>query len=510
MSDRGGGHNPEHALEEARVHALGKDLVSRLAMLLKTVRIHSVHNEALKFSVRIFVESANSLFGHLGDFTMRGDKDAIFINDIRIRPEIILWDNIVHLMKEMARRGAGGLVFSGTVSPQATRSLIEVLLDHEELDPEVGAALLNEKLAGHRVSSVSFLPRLSLVTHTQQVSTVGGGGKGGGAGGAGATAGRSVRVYSELLVTWRAYLESRQGQVPEVLRLRLLHAVQAAVDMLHEDHRWFIATASYRDQESYLAVHSVNMAVLSMAVGNRLELGRKALMNLGMSALYADSGMRRLTDNLVAPNEEEEEALTSHPFRSVMEIMESPALTRAQRDRILVAYEHHIGLDGSGFPLAIPGKPKHLFSHIITLADRYDELTSDRPDQEALSPIEAIEILYEESELYDHRLLPIFVNMLSPVPVGTVVQLSTGEVAVVASPAESSALNLRPIVRIVLSPDAVAVAPVSFDLTSRGPDGRFLAHIVEVLPKDVLEGVGIAEVLFSSADYVDLGGAGTE
>ena len=75
-------HNKD-LLQEAQIQALGKNLVSRLAMLFKTVRIHSVQNEALRYSVKILVEAANALFTRLGDYTLRGDVDSVFVNDYR-------------------------------------------------------------------------------------------------------------------------------------------------------------------------------------------------------------------------------------------------------------------------------------------------------------------------------------------------------------------------------------------------------------------------------------------
>ena len=265
----GGRGQQASLMEEARVHALGKDLVSRLAMLLKTVRIHSAHNQALRYSVKIFVQSANSLAQHLGDFTLRGDADSVFINEIRIRPEPIVWENIVQLMAELNRRGAGGLNFNGAILPATARRLLEVLMEYEELDASEGAQTLNAALHSSGITTVSFLPRLTLVTEApafaeQEI----------------ARATRAIQIYTELLVTWQAYLAIQDPHVPDVIRGRLLTAVQASVDMLHEDPEWFISAACFRKPEGYQAVHAVNTAILSMALGYFMDLKRK-LMDLG-------------------------------------------------------------------------------------------------------------------------------------------------------------------------------------------------------------------------------------
>ncbi len=480
-------------LEEAAVHALGKDLVSRLAMLMKTVRIHSVQNSALQYSVKIFNQAANSLYSHLGDFTLRGDVDAMFVEDVRIRAEPILWDNIVHLLKELGNRNVGGISFTGPVNPVVVRSFLGVLLDHTQLDGPQTAKTLNEALAAKGVTQIRFLPRMSLVTDATAILDE-----------EEAHAKSAVRLYAELLVTMKAWMTVQEPEVPEILRGRLLQGVQNLVDLLHDAPEWVMSAAMYRDEKEYRVVHAVNMCILSIALGHRIDLPRKGLMNLGMAALYADSGMRRMGISLAAEVEPgslaERHGVEEHPLHSVKEILQTPALTRAQRDRILVAYEHHTGRDGTGFPPRIKGKPKHLFSTIVSIADRYDALTSDQPDLSAQSPSQALETIAKEAGVHDSRLLSIFMHMMGPFPLGTVVELSTGETAVVFRQSIDQRFRHRPLVKIFRSADGTLVEPTVFDLTACTAHNDFLAHIKRVLPTPKLENMTMAQVLFAQAE----------
>lgn len=484
-------------LQEARIHAMGKDLVSRLAMLFKTVRIHSVQNSALQYSVKIFVEAANTLYQNLGDYTLRGDVDSIFINDTRIRPEAILWDNIVHLLRELAARGVGGITFSGPLTPVAARKLLQVLLENAGMDIDEGAGILNEQLRSGGVAVVTFLPRMSLVTDAQPIVEE-----------ELAKAYRAIRAYTELLVTWKAYLGITDSEVPEIIRSRLLTAVQAAVDMLHDDPDWFVSSACFRQPDLYVVVHAVNTAMLSMAVGRRIELSRKALMNLGMAAMYASAGLRRFGVSrqmeVLPGGRAASMGIDAYPLDSVKEVLQTPALTRAQRDRILVAYEHRIGEDGSGFPPPIVGKRKHLFSSIVSICARFDDLTSDLPGQEAVNPSEAVGILTKEAQKHDPRLLAVFVHMLGPFPIGTVVELSTGEIAVVFRNNPDSRFQARPLVKIVADSAGATVSPALFDLTDGDAQGSFLAWIRRALPASALpEGLDAAQVVFAQASGIE-------
>jgi hypothetical protein len=460
-------------MEEAQIHALGKDLVSRFAMLLKTVRIHSVNNAALQYSVRIFCDAAQSLYGHLGDYTLRGDIDSMFVDNIRIRAEPILWDNIVHLLTEFADRRIGGLRINGPLDPIETRKLLQLLLDFPALTAAEGARHLNEQALVRGLTHLEFMPQMTLIAESTSLMSE-----------QEAQAKRAIRVYAELLVVMHTYLTSTTPTVPEFLRGRMLQAVQAAVDLMHEDPEWLLSAATFRKDDERLPVQAVNTTLLSLALGQRLELGRKALLNLGMSALFSTTGFRRIGVSLAGEIAKgslvDTEGPGIQPLECVKEILQTPALTRGQRDRILVAYERCQGRDGSGYPRAIPGKPKHLFSSIVTITDRYCHLATSQNDREALSPPEALAALASRESFFEPRLLRIFTHLMGPFPIGTLVVLDTGEVAVVAKgPRDRSQLS-RPRVRILTDRNGLPVVPVDFDLlTKRG--GKYAASIREVV-----------------------------
>jgi len=476
-------------MEEARIHALGKDLVSRFAMLLKTVRIHSVNNAALQYSVRIFCEAAQALYGHLGDFTLRGDIDAMFVDNIRIRAEPILWDNIVHLLREFSDRRIGGIRFAGPLDPIETRKVLQLLLDFPALTAAEGARMLNEQALARGLTHIRFMPQMTLIAESTTLINK-----------EEAKAKRAIRIYAELLVVMHTYLAVQEISVPEFLRGRMLQAVQAAVDLMHEDPDWLLAAATFRKDDERVAANAVNSTLLALALAQRLDLGRKALLNLGMSGLFASTGYRRIgvkPDGTIAKGSlADTEGIAIQPLESVKEILQTPALTRGQRDRILVSYERCLGRDGTGFPKAIPGKPKHLFSSMLTIADRFADLTTDAPDRPAMSPPEAMAELTKRESFFEPRLLRIFAHMMGPFPVGTIVVLDTGEVAVVArSPRDREQLH-RPRVRILTDRNGIPVAPVDYDLAERR-GGRYGASVRNVLRRSQVPQLDPVAALFT-------------
>ena len=476
-------------LQEAEIQALGKNLVSRLAMLFKTVKIHSAQNAALRYSVKIMVQAANALHARLGEYTLRGDIDSMFVNEYRIRPDVLLWDNIVHLLKELANRGVGGINFSDPLTPGDVRHLIQTIQENPKLAVESGAEVLTRKLAAVGVGHLSFLKRMSLVTGAQAMAQKDV-----------AMSFQAIRAYSELLVTWKAYLDISDEQVPDVIRARLLTAIQNSVDMQHDEPSWFLSTACFRRPDLHLAVRTVNQAVLAISLGAALDFTRKSLMNLGMATMFASSGLRNFGLSHEFEVEEGGEAgrigLEAYPLKSVKEILQTPALTRGQRDRIIVAYEHRMHRDDAGYSARLGGKPKHLFSEIVSLVARYVDLTSDFGDRTALSPTAALEQLTREESRFDSRLLRVFIRMLGPFPVGAVVQLSTGEIAVVFRQSGDPRLCRRPVVKIVRSRRGLPVGPAVFDLSQTDEGGNFFAGIVRPVPAALVEDLEPTKIVF--------------
>ena len=129
-------------------------------------------------------------------------------------------------------------------------------------------------------------------------------------------------------------------------------------------------------------------------------------------------------------------------------------ILRAQRGHlsipsIHVALQHHEKYDGTGYPRGLAGTDIHEYSRIVSIADVYDAVTSDRPYRKALLPHEAYELmLFNGSQHFDPMILPLFLQRIAIYPVGTVVRLNNGDIGVVTSvPPE---MPLRPTLRLIL------------------------------------------------------------
>ena len=113
---------------------------------------------------------------------------------------------------------------------------------------------------------------------------------------------------------------------------------------------------------------------------------------------------------------------------------------------------HHERFDASGYPAGVPIRQIPLLGRIAGIVDSFDAMTSVRPFRPALSRSAALQVLYRErGHLYQPELVEQFVQCLGVYPVGTLVELSTGEVGIVM--AQNPTRRLRPKLMLLTNPD---------------------------------------------------------
>ena len=172
-------------------------------------------------------------------------------------------------------------------------------------------------------------------------------------------------------------------EVQDTATLPLLEAeavVRSLSVAMHSDSQMIIPLLQLKEFDQYTTTHSTNVAVLAMALAEYLELGAKDVRNYGVAGLLHDLGKVRVPKEiLVKPGkltEQERDVMRLHP--------EDGARIILQRERKLdlaatVAYEHHIMLNGTGYPHLHYHRNCHHASHLVHICDFYDALRTNRP-----------------------------------------------------------------------------------------------------------------------------------
>ncbi len=188
-----------------------------------------------------------------------------------------------------------------------------------------------------------------------------------------------------------------------------------------------------RRHDSYTYSHAMNCCALMAAFGRHLGFSDETLRDMATGGLLLDIGKTAIPETLLeradALTDSERSIVRGHLQHSVRLYDESGANNFYVRE---IIHTHHERQDGSGYPYRLAGNAIPLFGHIAGIVDSYDAMTSSRPYRAAVSRYEALQYLYRErGSLYHSDLVEQFVQCLGVYPVGTLVELSTGEVAVV-------------------------------------------------------------------------------
>jgi HD-GYP domain-containing protein (c-di-GMP phosphodiesterase class II) len=217
--------------------------------------------------------------------------------------------------------------------------------------------------------------------------------------------------------------------------------------------------------DNYLYNHSVNSAILSLAIGNILKFPTHRLIELGVAALLHDIGMLRLPPNLYMSDKPldpvEKKNILAHTIAGYKNLK---ALS-VPENIALVALEHHERLDGSGYPRALRAEQLAAYTRIVAVACSFDGITAERPFKDSLDGHHGIiDLLKNNKNRYDENVLKALVFAISLYPVGTFVLLSNNAIGVVikTNPANPKC----PIVKILVDKNGVQMTETVLIQTS--------------------------------------------
>lgn len=188
-----------------------------------------------------------------------------------------------------------------------------------------------------------------------------------------------------------------------------------------------------KQYDDYTYTHSMYVGVLSAIIGMKIGLTKAQQIDLCTCGLLHDAGKMDIPIEIVnKPDQlcdEEFEEMKKHPDNAVERLRGNSCFSSVILNGIRT---HHEWMDGTGYPLGLKGKEIPLFGRILALADVYDALTSCRSYRKAWTSSEAIEYIMSGAQThFDHDVLQAFLKSVVAYPVGCIVKLSNGDIAIV-------------------------------------------------------------------------------
>ena len=255
--------------------------------------------------------------------------------------------------------------------------------------------------------------------------------------------------------------------------------VSNCVDSVIQNPDAMLLLSRLKNKDEYTSEHSLNVAIVSIAFGRHLGMDRDQLNEIGLCGMLHDMG------KIVTPQEvlnkpgrlegEEIEIMKRHPADGREILMSSSGIHDSVID---VAYGHHERLDGSGYPRGLESDKLSLYTKMVTIADVFDAVTSDRVYRDGVSSFQALRMLHSQrGQSYDPSLVIQFIECVGIFPIGTVVELHNGEIGLVVQ--THPRLKLKPKIRLLLDGNNTPLEPKVIDLATGAKDAAGLPYTIK-------------------------------
>lgn len=456
------------SLTDAQIRRAGRQLIFAVYGALRAVKLYPVENAAVQKALADVTSQARELLAAAGELELRMSGEFIFVNQTRLRLDLDNFASFSHLLALVRGAGIGAITIDPSVEAKDWLIFLSLLQAPASDDPSGRFDQMVEKLAGAGVSAFGLTPPSDQGDDDLEKAKE-----------------RAKRTYAQSVVATRELMTSvRMGASPNVKKIK--RVVQGIVDQILNEETSLVGLTTLRDYDEYTFTHSVNVCIFSVAVGKRLGLTKLQLYDLGMAALFHDIGKSRVPQALLTKadglSEVEWQQMAAHPWLGVLALFQVRGAQELPYRSMVVAYEHHMKIDLTGYPRTRRGRQMSVFSKIVAIADSFDAATSRRAYQSVpWSPAEVMREMRDNPRRgVDPVILKAFINLTGVYPVGTLVVLDTFELAIVHAVNPIPDMLSRPIVRIIADAMGNLNHPGTLaDLADRNTEGVYLRTIIK-------------------------------
>lgn len=451
-----------------REQKLGRKLINNLFVLLKTAYLHQQNNAALIRPLENIQETVNAIFVQTREdiLHLRLISNTFFLNDTMIRMDEGTFQNGEFLRVICEELDVGDWEFRNGCGEKEFRALMVTIVDTVRTGTSSGAPLnrdlgliqLKPRVPG-AIESQSLMGRRQFVLHTYAAA---------------------LAFSINMVALWP------QGKRPRLSAIKRI--VQSLLDVVEKDAVSLLGLMQLRAYRKRMANHFVNVAILSLVIGRHAGLDKRQLVRAGMTAFLHDLGAISLPPEIVESSvllgDAEQKELSKLPLLSVSFLAELAGGGVEGLVRLISVYENRAHVPAAR-TFQTHTKPDPVVQ-IITVADAYDYLTSPRMGNTSLRPDQALmELLRNEEGKYADWAVKLLAEGIGHYPIGTLVELDTGERGIVFDLPPDGAPVACPIIRLISDRDGEPVEGcVVVDLCEADAEGRPLRAIVRTLDTD--------------------------
>ena len=436
------------------------ELVRRLAAGLRSAELYAPNHPLVQRSTTALVTACSTYLRDASAVVVGFIGDDVVVNDTRLGKGSASLTGFVRGLRD---REIEKITFHNGVTPDEIKTFLAVLAERRSKEA------VDERLAAKGVRRVA-IGKLAIEDTPTDV---------------GIEAARRVygTAVNEAQTLWE---QAQAGDKPDPNTARKI--IDSLANIVTQDRTSLMALTALKKYDNYTFTHMVNVTSLAMAQARALNLEGPLLREFGFAALMHDIGkVNTPLEVLNKPGKltnEEFKVMKQHVVDGAHILRRTPEMPALAP---IVAFEHHLKQDLSGYPENIGHRQLNLCTMIVSIADVFDALRSNRPYREGLATARIKSIMGEkENPAFNQVLLRRFVNLMGMFPIGTIVRLNTEEVGVVT--AEHPEDPFRPQVKILFGARGDRIEEAFLANTwERDSRGEFPRAVVESVDPDSVE-----------------------
>ncbi len=465
--------------ESAETQQEAMDVFVAFHVVYKLAKVYDPNNRQFQERMEAFLSGLRGIADG-GEVQFRIQDGRVFVNRIRLKFNLVSFSVYQYMRDEYQRRQLGMITLLPGLTGEEFQRFV-VFLGKSE----IAKADPFERLA--QEFQLAAFPHIRL--EKVRAAAIGD-----------SAEGKAVPMYFLGIHHLKDIFDARQG----ILNLHVTKRyIQTICNLLSLDESVLFGMTSVKNFEDYTLNHSINVCVLSLALGRRLGLSRPDLISLGIGACLHDVGKFEIpAEVLDKPGKldaDERATIEKHPHRGAARLIHTRATQQIPVPAIMVALEHHITPKFEGYPKYAWRYKTSLFSKIVKVVDYYDAITTKRVYRpKTFTPGEAVRLMLERGEEeFDPLILKAFVHMIGVHPIGSLVVLDSAEIGIVVGANANPGQLARPRVKLITDARGERMDGPVVDLAERDEAGtRYRRSILMPLDADKY-GIRISDFLLA-------------
>jgi HD-GYP domain-containing protein (c-di-GMP phosphodiesterase class II) len=452
----------------AAIRRSGRGLIFALHGALRAIKLYPLENAAVQKALVDVTAQSKELLLNEPTLEIRVSGEIIFVNATRLRLDVDNFASFSHLLALLRACGVGAI----HVTPDVTQKDWMIFLSKLQMPGSNDPGTRHDELVNGLI--VAGVSSIAVDEPSEKEESVRDGAKD-----------KAKRTYAQCVTITKDLMHGiRLGQSPNIKKIK--RVVQTIVDQILNDETSLIGLTTLLDYDEYTFTHSVNVCIFSVALGKRLGLTKIQLYDLGLAALFHDIGKSRIPQDVLNQvqglSDEEWRTIANHPWMGMLALFQVRGTNELAYRAMIVAHEHHMKNDLTGYPHPI--RPRHLsvFSKIVAVCDGFDAATSRRVYQATpWTPADVVREMRDNPRRgMDPVIVKAFINLTGIYPVGTLVIFDTFELGIVHAMNPIAEMLSRPIVRIISDPRGNMLHPGDLaDLADKTADGNYRRTIIK-------------------------------